>query len=242
MKYLLRTTTVFNTLKFAIFIIALQAINTPAAAQITFENAANSTESDFSSNLNKIKQDKLAIEAKSKEQEAACYKKFGVSSCLKEVKTEKLAALNDVKKRELEINDQQRSQKAKALQEKQKKRESSKASSKTKESPEALKLANPEKSNREPKARAEKLPADDKQRVDAANKRAADANQKMAANQKKAQLRANKQSQSSAQTASYTKKVQQAEEHKNAITQKQAAKKKTKSAPLPIPSAAEIAR
>lgn len=242
MKYLLRSITVFNTLKYAIFIIAFQVTNTSSAVQITSENAVNSTESGFSSDLNKIKQAKLAIEAKSKEQEAACYKKFGVSSCLKEVKTEKLAALSDVKKRELEINDQQRSQKAKAIQEKQEKRESSKASSKTKESPDALKLGNSEKSKREPKTSTEKLPADDKQRVDAANKRAADANQKMAANQKKAQLRANKQSQSSAQTASYTKKIQQAEEHKNAINQKQAAKKKPKSAPLPIPSAAEIAR
>jgi hypothetical protein len=245
MKNLLRTTTVFNifnTLTFAIFIIAFQAINTTAIAQVVSENAVNTTESNFASDLNKIKQEKLAIEAKSKEQEAVCYKKFGVSSCLKDVKTEKLAALNEIKRRELEINNQLRSQKEKAFQEKQEKRESSKATNKSKDSAEVLKSGNSDKNSREPKARAEKLPTDDKQRVDAASKRAAEANQKLVANQKKAQLRANKQSQSSAQTASYTKKLQQAEEHKNSIAQKLAAKTKPKSAPLPIPSAAEIAR
>jgi colicin import membrane protein len=245
MKNLLHFVTAFNIFgifKFAIIIVALQVINTPAIAQIAPEIAANPTESNFSSDLNKIKQEKLAIEAKSKEQEAACYKKFGVSSCLKDVKTEKLTALNEVKRRELEINDQLRLQKAKAVQEKQEKRESSKATSKSKESTEALKAGNSEKNSREPKARAEKSPTVDRQRVDAASKRAADANQKLAANQKKAQLRANKQAQSSAQTASYAKKLQLAETHKKEIAQKQAAKTKPKSAPLPIPAAAEIAR
>jgi colicin import membrane protein len=264
MKNLLRTTTVFNipnTLIFAIFIIAFQAINTPAAAQIASENTVNSTESNFASDLNKIKQEKLAIEAKSKEQEAACYKKFAVSSCLKDVKTEKLAALNEVKRRELELNNQQRSQKAKAVQEKQEKRESSRessnAASQSKESPDALKSGNSDdstqttkstkspkigKSGLDSKTRSEKLPADEQRRVNAASKRAADVNQKLAASQKKAQLRANKQSQSSAQAASYAKKLQLAEAHKNDIAQKQAAKTKPKSAPLPIPSAAEIAR
>jgi hypothetical protein len=69
MKNLLRTTTVFNifnTLTFAIFIIAFQTINTPAIAQVVSENAVNTTESNFASDLNKIKQEKLAIEAKSK--------------------------------------------------------------------------------------------------------------------------------------------------------------------------------
>jgi colicin import membrane protein len=242
MNNYLHTFSVFNIFKFAIFIIAIQAYNAPAVAQIASKNIANSTESNFVTDLNKIKQEKLAIETKSKEQEAACYKKFAVSSCLKDVKTEKFAALNEVKRRELEINDQLRSQKAKAVQQKQEKRESSKVTSKSKESPEVLKSRNADKNSREPKARPEKSTTDDKQRVDAASKRAAEANQKLAANQKKAQLRANKQSQSSAQTASHAKKLQLAETHKNEIVQKQAAKTKPKSAPLPIPTAAEIAK
>lgn len=245
MKNLLRVTTVFNifyAFKLAIFIIAIQAINTPSIAQIAKKNGVNLTEENLSSDLNKIKQEKLAIEAKSKEQEAACYKKFGVSSCLKDIKTEKLAALNEIKQQELEINNQLRSLKEKAVQEKQEKRESSKASSKSKASPETLKSENSEKSSREPKARTEKLPTFDTQRLDAASKRVADANQKQAANQKKTQLRAKKQSQSNAETANHTKKMHLAEEHKNAVIQKQAAKKKPKSASLPIPSAAEIAR
>jgi colicin import membrane protein len=257
MKNLLHTVTVFNIFKIAIFLVAVNVYNTPAAAEIVSGGAISTPDSTLTSEMAKIKQEKLAIEAKSKEQEAACYKKFAVSSCLKDVKTEKLAALNEVKRRELELNNQQRSQKAKAVQEKQEKRESSNATSQTKESPDALKSGNSDdstqttKSTKSPKTvkngldsktRLEKLPADEQQRLNAANKRVADANQKLAASQKKAQLRANKQSQSSAQAASYAKKLQLAEAHKNEIAQKQAAKTKPKSAPLPIPSAAEIAR
>lgn len=257
MKNLLHISTVFNIFsifKFAILIIAIKVTNTPAIAQITFENTVNLIESGYASDLNKIKQEKLAIEAKSKEQEALCYKKFGVSSCLKDVKTEKLTALNDVKRRELELNNQQRSQKAKAVQEKQEKRESSNVTSQSKESPDALKSGNSNDSTQTPKspktvkngfdskARSEKLPADEQRRVNAASKRVADANQKLAASQKKAQLRANKQSQSSAQAASYAKKLELAEAHKNELAQKQATKTKPKSSPLPLPSAAEIAR
>ena len=94
----------------AIFFIAIQAINTPTMAQ----NGLSNIDSKLVLELTELKQEKLAIEIKSKEQEAACYKKFAVSSCLKEVKTEKLAALNGVKLRELAISDRQRFEKEKA--------------------------------------------------------------------------------------------------------------------------------
>ena len=257
MKNLIHTTTFFFALKLATISIAIYAYNTTATAQMASESVARLPDSSLTSDLEKIKQEKFAIEAKAKAQEAVCYKKFAVSSCLKDVKTEKLAALNEVKRRELELNNQQRSQKAKALQEKQEKKESSKAASQTKESPETLKSGNSdsaaqttkttkisrvEKMGRDPKARSEKLPADDQQRLNAANKRAAEVKQKQAAAQKKAQTRAYKQSQSASQSASYAKKLQLADAHRNEVAQKQAAKTKPKSAPLPIPSAAEIAK
>ncbi len=256
MKNLLHTATAFNIFKIAIFLIAIKAYTATATAEIVSGEKINTPDSTLTSEIAKIKQEKIAIEAKSKAQEAVCYKKFAVSSCLKDVKTEKLAALNEVRRRELELNNQQRSQKAKALQEKQEKKESSNAASQIKESPETLKSGNSdsaaqttetkkisrvEKNRRDPKARSEKLPVDDQQRLNAAKKRVAEANQKQAAAQKKAQTRAEKQSQSASQAASYAKKLQLAEAHKNEVAQKQAAKTKPKSAPLPIPSAAEIA-
>jgi colicin import membrane protein len=228
----------------AIFFIASQAINTPTMAQ----NAVSNIDSKLILELTELKQEKVAIETKSKEQEAACYKKFAVSSCLKEVKTEKLAALNGIKLRELAISDRQRLGKEKAV---QLKKDKSDASNQSKEASKALQ---PENSGQEgitrksekiisnPNPRTEKLPADEQQRINAASKRVADVNAKLAAAQKKAQMRAKKQSQTSEQSASYAKKVQLAEEHKNELAKKQADKTKAKSAPLPIPSAAEIAR
>jgi colicin import membrane protein len=228
----------------AIFFIAATAINTPTMAQNTVSNI----DSKLALELTELKQKKVAIETKSKEQEAACYKKFAVSSCLKEVKTEKLAALNGVKQRELAISDRQRLGKEKVV---QLKKDKSDASNQSKETSAALQ---PENSGQEgitrksekiisnPNPRAEKLPADEQQRINAANKRVADVNAKLAAAQKKAQMRAKKQSQTSEQSASYAKKVQLAEEHKNELAKKQADKTKAKSAPLPIPTAAEIAR
>lgn len=239
------------TVLIAIFLIAIQAYNATATAQITSENTSNPLGSNVTTELAKIKQEKLAIEAKSKLQEGACYKKFAVSSCLKDVKTEKLAALNDTKRRELELNNLLRSQKEKAFQEKKDSKAKSDVTNKSRESSASLKSESAEnldkqpktaKITKEPKTRIEKMPRDEQQRLNAANKRVTEANQKLAANQKKAQLRANKQSQSSAQTASYTKKLQQAEAHKNELVQKQAGKTKPKSASLPTPSAAEIVR
>jgi colicin import membrane protein len=227
---------------FAIFIIAIQAYITPAIAQNTSETTSLTVESKVAAELSKIKLEKSAIEAKSKEQDAACYKKFAVSSCLKEVKTEKLTALNDVKRREVELNDQLRAEKTRVIQEKQALKKSPNSSNSTNNSNGVSQSAKTLKAEKNRIVRDEKLPPDDSRRVNAANKRVADANQKNIANQKKAQSRALKQAQSNTEAEKYSKKQQQAEEHKNAVTQKQAAKTKPKSAPLPIPSSAEIAR
>lgn len=243
-------------LLFAILIIAVHAYITPAIAEISSNKTKNTLESNVTTELNKIKKEKLDIVGKSKVQEAACYKKFAVSSCMSDVKNEKLAALNDVKRRELELNNQLRLQKEKTLQEKKEKKENSETVKKSKDEATSLKPESLEKADTKPetskvaktakvpktfKTRVEKTPGDE-QRLNAAKKRVADANQKLAANQKKQQLRANKQAQINAQEASYNKKVQLAEAHKNEISQKQVAKSKSKAAPLPIPTAAEIAR
>ena len=101
-----------NIFKIAIFISSNSGNNTPAIAK----NDVSNIDSKLILELAKLKQEKLAIEAKSKDQEAACYKKFAVSSCLKDVKVEKLAALNGVKLRELAISDRQRLEKEKIVQ------------------------------------------------------------------------------------------------------------------------------
>jgi colicin import membrane protein len=237
----------------AIFFIAVKSYITPAIAENDEKNAQINSETTISAELGKIKQEKSSIEAKSKEQEAACYKKFAVSNCLQEVKTEKLAALNKVKRREIELNDQLRAIKAESG--KIKKTTPSSTDPAKQSSNEAgdgsrgrQKTANTPKAEKPIKSDDEillKKNADEQSRVNAAQKRVAESNKKLAASQKKAQIRANKSSQADVNSAKYNKKLSEAEEHKSEAEKAKLAKStktKPKSAPLPIPTAEEIAR
>lgn len=220
-----------------IFFIAVQAYVTLARAQIDVTlSAANEIES--------IKQEKLEIDANLKRQEALCYKKFAVSNCLKEAKTEAQAALNQIKRREIEIKEIQRDIKIKSDQNKKEKAvekntESVSAESAISESKDKSKVIKTVKPGRAIKTDAEVLAeknTNDKLRADAAKKRLEDTNQKLAASQKKAQTRASKNSQSAANAALYNQKLAQAEAHKAALEKKNLERKKAKSAPLPIPN------
>jgi colicin import membrane protein len=240
----------------AIFFIAVKSYITPAIAESNEKNAQINSETTISAELGKIKQEKSSIEAKSKEQEAACYKKFAVSNCLQEVKTEKLAALNKVKRREIELNDQLRAIKAESVQSKLSKKAASSSTDPAKQSSNETgdgsrgrqKTTNTPKAEKPIKSDDEillKKNADEQSRVNAAQKRVAESNKKLAASQKKAQIRANKSSQADVNSAKYNKKLSEAEEHKSEAEKAKLAKStktKPKSAPLPIPTAEEIAR
>lgn len=214
--------------------------------------------------LAKIKQERLAIEAKSKEQEAVCYKKFAVSSCLKDVKTEKLAALNVIKRQELDIKNQLRAKKAASEQSKN----ASSSQSQSQNTNQTSSDTSDEKGNKQKAVTAEKVSknaktlkaeksakaeaeifsekdAKAKARASAAQKRLADTNEKIAASQKKAQSKAIKNSQAGANAAKYKQKLLQAEEHKAEVEKfrlDKSSQSKPKSAPLPLPNAAELAR
>jgi hypothetical protein len=220
---------------FAIIFAALQAINTPAMAQ----NDALNVESKLTLELAELKQEKLSIESKFKALEAACYKKFAVSNCLQDVKTEKLRALGDIKRRELVINDAKRQLKADEINKKSKKlveKEDVPAS--------VSKSAKSEKPSRSGNNRVEPIPKDQsklsEQRALAAQQRVLDSNKKQAASQDKATLRAKKLAESEVNAAKFNKKILEAEAHKNALEKAKAEKTKPKSAPLPIPSAEEM--
>ena len=223
---------------FATILIALQAINTPAIAQIDDLNA----DSKQALELAELKQEKLSIESKFKTLEAACYKKFAVSNCLQEVKTEKLRALGDIKRRELAINDAKRQLKADEINKRSKKlveKEDVPASVS-----DASKSAKSEKRSRSDNNRAAPVPKDQsklsEQRALAAQQRVLDSNKKQAASQQKAKLRDNKLSEAEEQTAKFNKKLLEAEAHKNAVEKAKAEKTKPKSAPLPIPTAEQL--
>lgn len=245
-----------------IILIAVQACITLARAENYDVNVQIFTDKIANTELAKIKQEKLAIEAKSKEQEAACYKKFAVSSCLKDVKTEKLAALNLIKRRELEIKDQLRAKKAESVQSKNSKPSQTQSTNQTStdsdggkgneqktvtsekisKSTKALKVEKSVKSETEIFAEKD---ANAKLRAGAAQKRLADTNEKIAASKKKAQIKAMKNNQAGVNAAKYKQKLLQAEEHKSEVEKSRlgkSSKSKPTSAPLPVPTAAELAR
>ena len=223
---------------FAIIFAALQAINTPAMAQ----NDASNADSRLTSELAELKQEKLSIESKFKTLEAACYKKFAVSNCLQDVKTEKLRALGDIKRRELAINDAKRQLKADEINKKSKKLvEKVDVPASVSD---ASKSAKSEKPSRTDNKRAEPVPKDQsklsEQRALAAQQRVLESNKKQAASQEKAKLRAKKLTEAEEQTAKFNKKILEAEAHKNAVEKAKAEKTKPKFAPLPIPSAEQL--
>lgn len=221
--------------------IAIQACITPAKAQ-------NTLEINIVEELAKLKQEKLEIDANLKKKEALCYKKFAVSDCLKEAKTEAQADLNKVKRREIEIKDLQRRGKAESDLNRKEKAANEKVASENAaikkdsvdavESKDKTKTAKLDKPSTSVKTDAEILAeksVNDKLRADAARKRLEESNQKLAASQKKAQSRANKNSQSSANMAAYNQKLIKAEAHKVDLEKKNLESKKAKSAPLPTP-------
>ncbi len=219
-------------------LIAIQTCITPAIAQ-------NNLEINVADELIKLKQEKLEIDANLKKKEAICYKKFAVSDCLKDAKTEAQADLNKVKRREIEIKDFQRKNKAESSLNKSasgkntEKNSDEVANSEAKNKTEKIaKSGRAAKSTRAIQTDAEILAeksVNDKLRADAAKKRLEESNQKLAASQKKAQSRANKNSQSSANTAAYNQKLIKAEAHKADLEKKNLDRKKAKSAPLPLP-------
>lgn len=221
---------------FAIFIIASQAINTLAVAQ----NETLNIDSKLTLELAEVKQERLSIETKFKNLETACYKKFAVSDCLQDLKSERLLALGDIRRRELAINDQKRQLKADAVYKKSKKLvEKEEIPVSASNNPKSTKS---EKSNRSENIRALPVPTpkDQTELTDqrhlAAQQRASDLSKKQAASQQKALSRAKKLSQAEEQTAKFNKKILEAEARKRAVEKRDAEKTKSKSAPLPIPS------
>ena len=223
---------------FAIIFIAFKAINTLAMAQ----NDALNIDSKLTLELNELKLKKLSIESKFKVLEADCYKKFAVSNCLQTVKSEKLIALGDIKRREIEINDAKRQLKADAINKKSKElveKEDMPAS--VSNSSKAEKL---ERRSRSENNRAAPVPKDqsklNEQRALEAQQRVLDSNKKQAASQQKAKSRAKKLSQAEEQAAKFNKKLLEAEARKNALEKAKVEKTKPKSASLPIPSAEQL--
>lgn len=214
----------------AILLIGVQACFLAASAK-------NNDVLDASEELEKLKQQKHAIDLNSKTQVAACYQKFAVSNCLQEVKATTQTSLNSIKRRELEIKDSQRNAKIQTDEIKQ-------IGSKNDVVPKAGEAANL-KSTTAKTRQIKSIKTDgeiladktisDKLRAEQAKRRLDDSNRKQAQLQRKNQIRENKNNQSADNVAKYNQKMALAAAKKAAVEEESLLREQPKSASLPIP-------
>jgi len=213
------------------FLITVHAYLLPAYAE-------DVSVSSSSAELEKLKQERQAIESNSKNEEAACYKKFAVNNCLQDVKTTTQKSLNVIKRRELEIKDSQRNAKIQSTDKKQ-------TDNKKGVTPYIGETANV-KSNTEKTREIKSIKTDeetladktasDRLRLEQAKIRLDDSNRKLVASQRKTQIRQSKNSQSVANVAKYNQKIALSAAKKVALEKENSERKKPKSSSLPIPN------
>ena len=167
--------------------------------------------------------DREKIQSQFNEKEAACYNKFAVDSCLKNAHTERRAALAEIKRKELAMNDLERQKKKAEID---------------------LKISKPPATNRsttgaENLNRSAKSSHDEAKQAEMAKKRAEATSQKMMASQAKAAQRAEKTKLAGENAVKYQKKLIKADEHKAATEQEMTNSTKPKASSLPIPKALE---
>lgn len=182
-------------------------------------HAGNLTTSAETSERAKLAQEREKVETEFTSKEAGCYKTFAVDSCLKKAHTEKRAALAEIKRQELVINELQRQKKKAEI------------DSRISKPP----AANPSTTGVDNFNRSVNPSNDEGKRVEAANKRAKETSHKMMASQAKTAQRVEKAKLANEKAAKYQKKLLEAEEHKTATEQKMTNSTKPKALPLPIP-------
>ena len=171
------------------------------------------------SERSKLTQDRARIESEFVLKESACYKNFVVDACLRQVNTDKRAALAEIKRQELAVNDLQR-QKKKAEIEK--------------------KASKPIISNQPDTDIKLNVPAttsalEQEKKITDAKNRVKKMNQKISNAQLKAAQRVKKSNSTDQEMTKYQKKMLEADAHKVEIEQRKLLSTKPKAASLPIP-------
>jgi colicin import membrane protein len=112
----------YRVIIFAIILIANSVHLTPAIGQNDAKNRAQSTLSGLSSSSgkdpqiatqrNEIVAARAAAQARFEANQPACYQKFAVNACLDSLRVERREALADLRRQEIELNNQERRQMA----------------------------------------------------------------------------------------------------------------------------------
>ena len=95
-------------LRFALFFIALQLINTPATAQLDSKSAENPA---VEVQRDRIGTQRAEAEGLFTREKAACYQRFAVNDCIREADTRRRGVLADLRRQEVSINDSERKRK-----------------------------------------------------------------------------------------------------------------------------------
>lgn len=178
-----------------------------------------------------INAERAALEAKFDVEEAACYKKFAVNSCLNAIKLRRREAMTGLKQREVALNDQQRREKAADQLRK----------TEEKSSPDVLRQAAERRAKaledttaREERSRKKADERVSLQQGEASN--AADAAGKLKGSKERAQARAERQAEIADEVQKYNDKQQEVLERKASREKRQREQTKPPAASLPTPN------
>lgn len=178
----------------------------------------------------RIAAERAGLEAQFDAQEAVCYQKFAVNSCLAPIKVQRREALADLRRQEVVLNDAERRRKGAE----QIKKTEEKASLESQQKD----LKRRSQIQRDFKIRQERRVRKDQNRLatqqGAAEKTAASSN-RMGEVPGKAQKRAQKKSQISDKRAQYEQKQREAKERKARLEKKRLEQKGREAQPLPLP-------
>ena len=178
----------------------------------------------------RINAERLALEAKFDAEEATCYTKFFVNSCLNAIKPRRREAMTDLRRQEVALDEGQRKQKAadqiRKIEEKS--------------SPEVQQQAAERRAQAldDQRSRVERAQKKADERIDLKQNealRAADAVNKMKGSQERAQARVDKQAAIAEEVQKYKEKQQEVMERKANREKKQREQTKPAAQPLPAP-------
>ncbi len=96
----------------AMLLIAACAVSTPAIAQNDLQNAENAA-ADASTRIlrERIAAERSQVQQRFSQQEAVCYQKFAVNSCLEDARIERNEALGELRRQEITLNQAERRRK-----------------------------------------------------------------------------------------------------------------------------------
>ena len=178
----------------------------------------------------RINAERLALETKFDAEEATCYTKFFVNSCLNAIKPRRREAMTDLRRQEIALDEGQRKQKAadqiRKIDEKS--------------SPEVQQQAAERRAQAldDQRSRVERAQKKADERIDLKQNealRAADAVNKMKGSQERAQARVDKQAAIAEEVQKYKEKQQEVMERKANREKKQREQTKPAAQPLPAP-------